>query len=706
MVLRRFWVALLLLGLVVPAWTEARVTFQTPGERVAVLLTELSPQFGQPLACTKSVAEDVVAIRFQDVPAKLAMDRIAEVLHSTWRKEYGKLFLTRTDAQDRQQREAERATAIADMRQAQAQVASQLAEMGPFDAASAKKLSDDLSAHMANRPTGPAMNSAYLREDRDLEARSPLGRGISRLRLAISAEQLVDLPLGIRVVYSTNPTRLQRPLPADAAKVVQQIASDLEAWAAVAVPSQGRRMGGPINSLELFHSSFSESPTRALLIVSRFSRDSDTRFELLLANDKGHVLARGSQTLPSRRSGVFDVPVPPNDTPLVVSDEVQSIATMTRTTSLPTTGSLADVVDRLKNPDRFDPLSLAIGPGLIAAAEARHENLVALMSDPLWDLGTLVSNPKGVTVGHFLNQLRTRAMVNEVAGWLSVQPITPAQDRDTQVDRLKLAKFVKQRVTDPKFTIEQSAEWALSLPRTNENALPRTYTRILMGVGAGPDNNEDLLRMYGGMSPGQRTAALGDGVTIGSLSDESRAELNRMIFGFGPSVTMDLVLSSGNPVDFAAMNGLGREPTEMFANGFPEGSRLKMSEKTGFVAVSPGDGAMPTRYFTADQLASVIARQSRTDLFPSAARDGSILEHLSMGQSRELSFIIDFGPTIHLHPGALMDVSRSGADHTAYADLPAEFRAEVDRAVAVYKERYSRMRPGFGLPGRSTPPPR
>jgi len=315
-----------------------------------------------------------------------------------------------------------------------------------------------------------------------------------------------------------------------------------------------------------------------------------------------------------------------------------------------------------------------------------------------------LAGSKSMAVGLFLNQVRTRATVDEAGGWLTVRPLTPASDREKSVRRDMLGSYVRERLKFGRFSLVQSAEWALKLPRANENAVPSAYVQLLLGASGGPVMNEDLLRFYGGLSPKQRLdAASEDGQSLSGLGEESSNDLNRMVFGFGAGLTFDIVLNAQSPSDFDPQNMLSHEPTEAFANGFPSDSRVRISGKGRSLVGVNSNGRM--QFMSVDQLSSAVAMQSRPDMFPNALKEGSLLEHLHMGQSSSLEFVFDFGSMIHLKPGALEDLDASTLKPVAYGDLPAEFRKQLEDQIARKKEIFASGSARAGG-GAGSPPPR
>jgi hypothetical protein len=698
---------LALLALSACAHAETTITFETPGERISALLTDWNSKFGLKLNAAKSTADEVVAVRLKDVPVQAALDRLAEVLHATWDTDQGRMFLNRSASQEREQNEAERFDRVEEIRKAQVAVAHSLAEAGTFDRAAADKLADDLAAHIAQlKPGGSTFN--VFQAGRDIDARGPLGRAISQLRIDISPEDLADLPLGIRVVYSTSPTKLQRALPDSAKSILSEVMQDQNLWVQAASSHNFQaEQGAFAGELAQEVTAFEQVPTRALFVVTRLTRETNIQFELILADDRGHIISDSRNDALNLVSESARLTPNVEPTAFEVPEDARSIALLLMNRRGTAAELSPELRSRLLQPAKFDPLSLAVGATLVAAAKAKGDNLVALMSDSFWRLGAALARSKSTTVEDALRFMRRFGAVSEQSGWLEIQPLTPVYDRSVNVDRSRLTAYLHDRSQAKPMSIEQRAAWALELPRQNENALPDQLVTLLMGPMAEVPMSEDLLRFYGGMSDAQRkSAASADGLPLTGLSETSSAALNRILFGFGRPLTYDIVQSRDHPLDIPALIGLGSEPTEVFGNGFPAGSKLTMTEKTGTVVASYGSQIQQMRFFDASQLANLLARQSRPDVFPGAAMTMQAPTSFYYAPCREITLRFDFSPMLHCNNAPLRELNLAGQSPVPYASLPADFRADVDQRAATLKERFSKFGAGNAVaPRQSTPPP-
>jgi hypothetical protein len=683
-------------------------TFETPGERVSILLKDWSVKFGRTLVATQSTAGDVVALRFKDVTQKEALDRLALVVHATWQEGKGGMYLNRTDSQAREQIDAEKKAEVEALQAGQEKVAAAIAAQGAFDEAAANKLGDALTAHASKTGDDGLPMTLYL-ERMDIEKQGPCGRLGAKLRLLISAEDLADLPLGVRVVYSNTPTKLQRQLPEGAREALRQAIEEQATWARVA-SSRGlqtpRGWSSPLTNFTSFAGD--QVPTRVLLCVTRLMHGAQPQFQVVLANAQGHVIDRPPAVFMETPLVTPAVVHSANDSPLILPPEAEALAEAVghawRTNPHPP----AELSQRLSAPEKFDPLSMIVGPALVASAKARDENLVALMSDRFWTLGhRFMSQKAGKTVDSFLNLIRTFGAVTEQGGWLTVTPSEPAYARSLQADRDALGTYLRLRHQRRTLPLDQQADWAVAFPRSRESSLLSAYLGLLFGSTGEPPASEDLLRFYGGLTHEQRAqAASADGMELDSLGVESTTDFYRMVFGVGGGLFVDRAV--GQATDPEYYFGLGLEPTEVLGNGIPSGARVKITVKTGLAvmtAANSPDG--PTaRYLTADEIAALIAQKTRPDIFRRAASQAEVLDHLRYGQSREFSFSIDFAPGIYFRPSPLIELESGGEDVVAYADLPPDFRAQVDAMAAEHAKHLANARARSPRPAASPPPER
>ena len=279
---------------------QAKVTYATPAKLARVALEELSKLAGMTLAAPKGMANEMLVLRFKDVPLQTALDKIAAAANAHWDRSATGYDLVRGGEEIKRIRDAEHAKQLAAIRKA---IAARVQGLKPFDAGSARALLQSLTDLQKQMTDEDAMQRAWPRYEQLVEQK-PSGRLITRVLAAFNPEALADLPLG-RVVFATNPTRMQRPLDARASTAVQQFLKEQSTWADTVQqlggspgetpPEQGFDFGG----LDYYDRTQPKgTPAKMLVVVQSDPDSSALSFEVILADAKGQYLADSSLGLP------------------------------------------------------------------------------------------------------------------------------------------------------------------------------------------------------------------------------------------------------------------------------------------------------------------------------------------------------------------------------------------------------------------------
>jgi hypothetical protein len=678
---RSFWVA--------PAG-ESKISFDTPGERVSELLKDWSSRYDMPLAATKATASQVVAIHLTDVSEKEALAKLAQVLHASWQQDKTQWYLVRSGAQDRIDREAEHRLIVAKMKSAQDRIAKSLAALGEFNPAASDKLASEVSAYAAQAKAGP-MDFEQFQKANDLQARTPFGRCAIAVRLTVSPEEIADLPIGIRVVYSTSPNHLQRKLPDAAIGILQREIADQQ----VLVQSASRTPANPGEDVYLpaadNEKPYSDPPVKALLAVTRQQYTRAPLYELLLIAANGKVVAQSNRGVFTQESG-DPVPVETRpDLPIDLSDDAKGYMKLLhagpRVHEAPTPIQL----EQLSNPQKYEPLGLVAGPILQGLAKARNENLVAWLPDSHFTVASLLST-MNLTTNQVIAYYQRNSNLKEKDGWLTVEPLLPATERDVTADRGVLTRFLSERASHVPLTIEHAADWAVQLPSDDLNPLPRVLEQVVSGTGEFTSMGRNLLHFYGEMSPDQRaTAVAPQGLALGSLNEAATNDLDRMLFGFASTLQLD----PRNPARRSSGPLFGIEPTEALANVSLGELRLRINEQNQSSVQAVGaNGPVVMSPFT---LASIIAGVN-----PGFGQFTSVPTKFYAAPRRTLQFQIDLGEPLLPYRMSVSQTNKASETVMSFDELPQEFKDQVNRLVQMIKNGNLRVG-GGGLRGGGTP---
>lgn len=266
---------------------EAKVTYTTGAVSAKKAIAELAQKSGAKIACSAAMANEVLILRLQDAPMDQVMAQIAAVTSGTWTKEGDTSYLVangggRTAEANRalQHFAAKIGTALKKQQET-------LAKRGPSSA-------DQGSAMFAAMGAGEA--------------------SMVKLALAIGVNQLAAVPDGGRVVYSSNPTRMQRPLPGGADAIVAEFVTEYNKRAAIAKQDEPAKTAADEQMsalMELFGNRMrkpkpiTSPPAKALVIATRRGMFFGFTLELKLYDASGTILATTSSPV------VTDMPFDP-----------------------------------------------------------------------------------------------------------------------------------------------------------------------------------------------------------------------------------------------------------------------------------------------------------------------------------------------------------------------------------------------------------
>jgi len=341
------------------------VAVDLPPARLINLLPQLEKSLSRKLAVSSELANDVVAIRASGATDTL-LEKIAFVTGGTWKSE---------GATQRLVLSAKSKAAIADgMRENVEKLRKTFASFNDprytdrLDPKEALKLWRDRFS-----PTRPASTAWQL----------PTGRAVARSLVDIDPRDLANLALDEKVVYSTRPNALQRPLGKGAKLALESFASEF-AMVAAAEVKVGERDPTELNESTVWiRAGLKEKPAVINLIVT--GRGLEQRLDVFGASgrrifsDSVYLQAQvmppppvnpldkitGSPTFSSRSirwaKAVFGDPQSKED-PRAVAAKWPD-----------------DLRRQHRRPEEFDPASFAVQDWIASFARATGKNVVALI---------------------------------------------------------------------------------------------------------------------------------------------------------------------------------------------------------------------------------------------------------------------------------------------------------------------------------------
>lgn len=702
---------------------EARVTFESAGQAVPALVDGLAKAAHVPLSAPKAFQNDVLVVRVKDAPLREVLTRIGDLTAADWQKKDSQYVLVRSTAKLHAEEEEARAAEIALFQRAIDKEKKKLANLEPWSDKTAQAIAVTLADMQKSGSSNGVMNAGAWQRLQAIDSRAPAGRAMTRVMARLDARLLADLPADYKIVFSDQPTPLQRPLPAGVAQSLSDLATEQNLWSEVAGRILAEPQGGGYYSSAMWMKKpFEGKVGKILLTVTKNSGRGDlgANVELIAADQKGRIVTRSNSYLSSTGDELGGSP--PAPTP----GEKQIVpSTMTLAMKALFEGSRGavrheppskELVNQLLHPEEHEPLALATGEMLLQIAGAKSENLIAALPDRSFLFGGLAAQGNQ-TPSVLLKLIAWMGLdSSEEDGWLVISSKSSLA-RDDRLDRQILGEFLRKAFKKGKTSLDDLAAYSVQVKGDVFSSMGIVLSQLL---SAGQDStyyDANLLRFYGSLDVLQRqTLAKGGQLLITSLSPAETDALNKMIFGQNSLLQPVVRPGAGvGPEDWDLFyNGIAREPTELFARGMPSNSVVKLSQIATRVMIAPPYQTAQGIIYGAetmgpDDVAMRMYAKERPGIFPWMDGQPAIADRkFTFGTVKNLSFHFEFG-TLAQMGMQLQDTTPDFSDPLPFDQMPDDFKKTVQDKLAEIRKNYANVKPGqLGGPvngGSSTPPP-
>lgn len=491
-----------------------------------------------------NLKDEVVIIRSTDATQNELKSKVEEVLGVTFEKRSEGLFLTQSQKQKQEEQkefelsENRRLGRLLDAVQAKANT------MKPFDEARAKELQKEIE-RMGNDP------QIYKRfnQVRKLDLDSPLCRFLMNVIKRFSPEMLKSLKdERPRIVFSSQPTQMQLPLPFKTDDLISNLKEEQEVWSrigglkpvqpvkqtasnagqlAIADPWLGslnyRRVPFSQDDFETFTLAWTLEEYGGVTVMATFynSKGEISGGERLNAYDFTEASAVDAET----QAQMYEKDRESKKPKLIgIAKEFQERLTATQLKSLPISPELKSAIIQ---PESIDPLSISAAE--IFKVTAQDRNIVAKLDDAqiftsflTFDLQKYSDTQDEV----ILPQLSDR--------WLLQRLPNAKKKRTSRLERDKLGRLLRFVNKNPRsLTIEEKSDFKATLPWRQKNQ----YLYDSLANMISPDSRTDFgngnagYRIFGKMSESNRNLiSRPDGASISSISTEAQAEIFRCLF--------------------------------------------------------------------------------------------------------------------------------------------------------------------------------
>jgi hypothetical protein len=708
-----------------------RVTLTTKASTVDKVVAEIAKQTGAKIDAAPSISREVVLVAVTDVALEDLLTRLADVTSGEWRAgSDGIRYLSYDDSLFRKRAREANAQRAENLRKSLAQSLKQAAEME----AEMKKAQETIAkggggegeeqgAEGEKGEFAPEINFPWMSQD----------TFVQKVVARIDPFEIVGIG-DARIVFSSNPTRMQRRLPnvtdiiSEMIREHNKLAAEIEKnkkESAEEDPQTVEEKAREQQMEQVFGGMWQREdkpittpPAKVLLVVRRGEMFSSGTAELVLYDAAGKRLYSTSTSLElsedTSSMGEFideampegqEAPPKPVDTtkPIEFSAETQEMMKVFNMNAMNTifTGAgptLSDsVMNMLKQPDVYDPLSFGPSDSLAFVAKDRNLDVVASLPDSITGMSDLMLT-KGLTVGAFIQGLQDNASltIDTKDGWFTVRPFDPESAKFYRVNRVSLRKLIASGEKGTP-SMDDLAAYALEneSPMKTELVMPyltlyapSVFADMMMGT-----RGWSALRLYGTLSPSQRDVLRGSGgFALGTLTPGQRSHAEMLLFG--PETSLEVVDPS-KPQDelpeFMKMagalfgNNSGKdfrsEPTEVMPSGLPSQGTLSGALSTKPI-MSPAKGLMSKIGFDASMLAMFQFAMSQ----PEAAGEIPDFGGMKLGSRTTLEMLFTVAPNVRQTERLSTDAASNDATTYAIDNLPPVMRAAVELEKAKLKK--------------------
>lgn len=716
-----------------------KITYTTVAVPVGVALSEISKQAGMRLTVSPQVASEIVVVSFKGVSLDDVKTQIAKVCSAKWEIADGGEMLVPDLVQRRQEEQKEKAETTA-------AIAKELKTMveslnPPKRDPKAKVDPEEAEMEQMMFRSGGAANKAVI-----------------KLAAAIGAVNFAAMDGKTRVVYSTNPTRMQRAMVGNYNVILGQLVTE---YNAELVQKQKDKANNPREEnaqtkrmqemMQMFGMSDEDddtpiegTPSKAILVCSRQQLMGGITLQLKVFNEKGKVIIRGSHMI-STGGGMFDpgdledlefgpdglpkqkpqTKADAGEKPIVFSDSTKELGEMSNFMTMGTNTKKMSEELRMKllNPDQYDPLSFSHSEALLALAAQKGKPLVACLPDKMESyIGMFMPKKEALTPSAYVQSISSVAFVSTDGPFVYVKPAESAKSRRERIDRVALGMFLRAVENRGSVALDDLAAYAQKSNSPMEDSLAMTYFMVFapnaIQSGMGGQVSWDMLRFYGGLSTLQKkNMAEGGRLGFNQLNPIQTSALRQM--AFGPETALIVDNPNAKKPDFelpsfmrgAMFGALGNdyrsEPTELMPNGLPGDGfvELKLTQDS----IAKPTGSIPAMFGNAVMGADELAMLKMFKDMPGMEQLSGMMptiDEVRLGERSVYDFKFIFGQGVTMDKSLNDDRMSSKSPVVKMANLPADFSKKIeDRLVAFKKLPF--FDPAFfqGGGGGGVPPP-
>lgn len=677
------------------------------------------------LEVVTAMTPDVVMVSVKDTPLSSVMQKLATVCSAEWTESNGVWRLAPSAGLRNREYQVELTTRVQSIR-----------KMILGRAEARKKQLEQMAAMIAKaRQKAGAKGGKEEEEGFDLaDYANPEGDAVVSLVPSLDLSLLAAMRPGDRLVFSTQPTRMQRPLNGPIATVVSTIVKShnttASAMAQADIPDEvddDSTQNNPfLNSAEFREQQKIADAQRkrkidavqkTLLIVSRetgssiLSNSSGYTLRLVLYDANGTILHDADERLgggwefnfSDPEAGKKDENEAPavKSTPVELSSDTKALASLQVNSSMPNlkTPEAKRALELMQNPDVYDPLSFLATDSLLSTAKKQGKGVVACLPDEQAASVLRSVGAETATVESFEEDLAKHTTLRMIPdeNLLVIAPSHPYAARENRLDRVALGRLIRTARAKGTASLDDLADFAVKNPDPDLGNNMMLY--FMMAPGSldlfelgGRGANWDLLRLYGSFDTyGRQQLKSGGRIPFSSLSPAQAAIAAKLVYGASASIEVGKPKpKSDNPFTFAlgtSFTGQSavdyrNEPTELLPSGLPPDGFLqaKVQEEPAALMQFSGDSGVGISVGM-NELAFFQVIGSSADAADSGVAE--MMAHMKLGDRRVIDLSLELTPQARV-TGTLKDTNVSAkAPEVAFHNLPADIQRRLKEKVEV-----------------------
>lgn len=638
--------------------------------RVPSMLRDLGEKAGINLEAEPRFTNEVLILRARAVTLRELMDRIADVCDAGWERTERGYLLKRPAYRQRELEALDRKLRADGIQKVLDAEAKTLAKWDtPEKRAGAWIEGYALARKKADQGDYEMLSNSSIYH--------PSHQFYLKLMTAIGAQKMAALPIGARIAIASPANVAQLPLPSAYSAILEEFKETAEAVPRL-FENGGKEIPEPV--AEWLKPYF--KPLRiGKTIMAMTNEHWGTWGYMGVYDPEGRMVAssvglRVSHMFPAEPflPGRTLKPVPYGEAALELRSCYFDAAGNDEAVPMNKTMSRAGL-ERLLNPERYDPLAYQDSDAFLGLAEQSDRMLIGRLPDELWRSRPLAAKGETMKLEAVLSAAAQQGLVvKDKDGWLVLKLSNPAHFERTRLKRDSLGRFFRTSWAARAMSFEDACRYQFENDGNADNSgLGPSLRTVLIGLGVGPFKGPSgfmpprLMAFLGSLGKEQwRILYSGEPLRLDTLSSVQKAVFAKVV----PVAT-----PSGKTWDEAGTPAIMAHPSESIPFGPGKETFIKFVRAKQWVVKGIGEGAAANLAMDAENcgywLASMAQGAGMNDFVQFLPKE------IALGSRTRYNWEIQLVPGIVYGPADFFSTAVMEPKKRSFADFPEEFRNEI-----------------------------